>query len=123
MDELATKSSDKPGIHGYVRSDIKGKFEAYRREIGLTSASDLLTLLILREIELKQLVATSPTVARRDRRSSKVSAYVDPARAAQFKNHVDALGRSSSECAADLIERELEEEWLVAALRMKCSSK
>lgn len=118
MGELAERSSDKLPIHGYVRPATKSKFEAYRRGIGLSSASELLTLLILREIEIKRLAATSMAVFGPERRDSKVSAYVDPIRAAQFKCHVDALGRSSSECAAVLIEQELEEQWLVAALRM-----
>lgn len=118
MGEPTDRVSDKSPIHGYVRPVTKSKFEAYRRGIGLSSASELLTLLILREIEIKRLAATSMVVVGHERRDSKVSAYVDPARAAEFKCHVEGLGRSSSECAAALIERELEERWLLAALRM-----
>ena len=119
MVDLGVKSSDKLAIHGYVHPDTKGKFEAYRRDIGLTSSADLLTLLILREIELRRLAATPSSAVGREPRGSKVSTYIDPTRAAIFKKHVDMLGRSSSECAADLIERELAERWLVAALRME----
>ena len=118
MNRLSARSTEKHAIHGYVRPNTKSKFEAYRRGIGLTSASELLTLLILREIEVKRLANTQSLAASGPPRDSKVSAYVDPARALQFKEHINSLGRTSSDSAAALIERELEEQWLAAALRM-----
>ncbi|OYW19621.1 MAG: hypothetical protein B7Z52_03345 [Burkholderiales bacterium 12-64-5] len=117
MDEPAAKSSDKQGIYGYVQPDIKNQFEAYRRGVGLTSDSELLTLLILREIEQKRLSAKAVGLVRQAG-NTKISARLDPVRAEQFKAHVQALGRSCSESAAALIERELTERWLVAALRV-----
>lgn len=106
----------KIAIHGYVRPDVHDQFEAYRRTIGLTSGSALLTLLIIREIRLKRLSGTTIASGDRRRRAAKVSAYLDDKCAGKFKGLVDTLGRSASDCAADLIERELSERWLEGAL-------
>jgi hypothetical protein len=113
-----SQPAEKHPIHGYVCADVHGRFEAYRREIGLTSGSALLTLLVLRELQLQRLGALPLT---RDGtvsmpRESKVSAYIDADKFAEFKGLSDALGRSTSDCAADLIARELEERWLKTVL-------
>jgi hypothetical protein len=112
--------AEKHPIHGYVCADVHGRFEAYRREIGLTSGSALLTLLVLRELNIQRLSASPPRA--RDGvapipRESKVSAYIDADRAAEFKALSDGLGRSTSDCAADLVARELEERWLETVLK------
>lgn len=115
-----SQPAEKHPIHGYVCADVHGRFEAYRREIGLTSGSALLTLLVLRELKLQRL-GTSRT---RDGtapmpRESKVSAYIDADKVTEFKALTDALGRSTSDCAADLIARELEERWLETVLETR----
>ena len=114
-----TQATEKHAIHGYVCPDVHGRFEAYRREVGLTSSSALLTLLVLREIKLQRLGPArgrSRDVQSGTTRDAKVSAYIDSGRAQAFKALTDKLGRSASECAAALVERELDERWLDAAL-------
>jgi hypothetical protein len=114
--------AEKHPIHGYVCADVHGQFEAYRREIGLTSGSALLTLLVLRELKLERLGA-SPLRTREGiaptPRESKVSAYIDADKVTEFRTLTDALGRSTSDCAADLIARELEERWLEMVLETR----
>jgi hypothetical protein len=110
--------AEKHPIHGYVCSDVHGRFEAYRREIGLTSGSALLTLLVLRELKVQRLTAMAGP--QRDRahapRESKVSAYIDCGKVEEFRALAGRLGRSTSDCAAALVSQELEERWLDAAI-------
>lgn len=108
--------ADKLAVHAYVQANSHLRFEAYLKEIGLTSGSALLTLLILREIEIRLLRPSSRLSLTQEARSRKVSAYVQTDHAELFRAHADALGRSNSDCAAELIERELDERWLKAAL-------
>jgi hypothetical protein len=110
------EKAEKLAVHAYVQAACHLRFEAYRKEVGLTSGSALLTLLILREIELRLLRPGVGLVATQEARSSKVSAYILADHAERFRAHADALGRSNSDCAAELIERELDECWLKAAL-------
>jgi hypothetical protein len=112
------EKTEKLAVHAYVQASSRLRFEAYLMEIGLTSGSALLTLLILREIELRLLRSNAESSWARVARSKKVSAYVQAKHAEQFRAHADALGRSSSDCAAELIERELDERWLKAALNV-----
>jgi hypothetical protein len=111
---LIMRCSDKRAINAYVHPDMRVRFEAYRREIGLTSDSALLTLLILREIRLKRLC--SLTVGQQPR-GVTVSAYMDAAHAGEFEAHIKELGRSASESAGALVEQELSERWLESALK------
>ena len=121
MTEDDSGTGGKHAIHAYVPAEIHSDFEAYRRELGLTSASALLTLLVLREIRLQRLSATPPggdpghAFAARD---AKVSAYIDANKAEAFRAVCGGLGRSVSDGAADLIARELAERWLEAALQL-----
>jgi hypothetical protein len=108
--------AEKLAVHAYVQANCHLRFEAYLKEVGLTSGSALLTLLILREIELRLLRPSAGLAAAQESRSKKVSAYIQTDHAERFRAHVDALGRSNSDCAAELIERELDERWLKAAL-------
>lgn len=108
--------AEKLAVHAYVQANCHLRFEAYLKEIGLTSGSALLTLLILREIELRLLRPSVGLTTTQEARSKKVSAYIQADHAERFRAHVDALGRSNSDCAAELIERELDEHWLKAVL-------
>lgn len=108
--------AEKLAIHAYVQANSHLRFENYLKEIGLTSGSALLTLLILREIELRLLRPIAGSSPTHETRSKKVSAYVQAGHAERFRGHADALGRSNSDCAAELIERELDERWLKGAL-------
>ncbi|MFN3817359.1 hypothetical protein [Blastomonas sp.] len=106
------QAAEKHPIHGYVCPDVHCQFEAYRRHLGLTSSSSLLTLLVIREIKVKRLASSGVRVRDGQPRTAKVSAYIDSGKAQAFKGLIEQLGRSASECAADLVERELEERWL-----------
>lgn len=108
--------TEKHPIHGYVCPDVHGQFEAYRRELGLTSSSALLTLLVIREIKVQRLASSGARARDGQPRTAKVSAYIDSSKAQAFKGLIEQLGRSASDCAADLVERELEERWLQAVI-------
>ena len=110
------KAEDKHPVHGYVRNDVRDKFESARRLLGLTSESAYLTLLVLRELELPQL--TAPSGQEAGPRKAKVSAYLPRVIYDRFKAHSDSLGRNLSDCAADLIDKELAQNWFRAALAM-----
>ena len=114
--EEQEKTAEKLAVHAYVRVDTHNEFESYLKEVGLTSASALLTLLILREIELGRLIALEGPSRPEEPRLAKVTAYVQTERGELFGNHAKALGRSKSDCAAELVEREIEERWLKTAL-------
>lgn len=109
------EAEEKHAIHGYVCPEMHSRFEAYRRELGLTSSSALLTLLVLREIKLERLVP-AVTRSRGRSRNAKVSAYIDAGKRQSFKELIDRLGRSVSDCTADLVARELDERWLESTL-------
>lgn len=115
MADVVWKTEKHP-IHGYVCPDVHGRFEAYRRELGLTSSSALLTLLVLREIKLRRLIASASRTRSNRPRDAKVSAYIDMGKVQAFKELIEQLGRSASDCAADLLARELEERWLEKVL-------
>jgi hypothetical protein len=108
----------KTAFHGYVPSNTHDKFERYWGGIGLTSASALVALLIVREIELKRLTSAGRHSGA-EPRASKVSAYVPTQQAVLFKDHAAGLGRSVSDCVAELVEREVGERWLHSALRLQ----
>lgn len=108
----------KTAFHGYVPSETHDKFERYWADMGLTSASALTALLIIREIQLKRLAPVGRPFGV-DPRPSKVSAYVPTPQAILFKQHANGLGRSVSDCVAELVEREVGERWLYSALRQR----
>ena len=107
--------SKSPSIHGYVCPEQGSKFERYTKCMRLTAKSQLLLLLILRELRLKRLLADG-RARNAQSRETKVSAYADEELVEAFRKHADAIGRSMSCCASELIEKELEERWLDAAL-------
>lgn len=108
----------KTAFHGYVPSDTHDKFERYWADMGLTSASALISLLIVREIQLKRLSSVGRQSGA-EPRPTKVSTYVPTPQAVLFKQHANGLGRSVSDCVAELVEREVGERWLYAALRQR----
>lgn len=118
MMAASLQTAEKHAIHGYLCPNVHDQFETYRRELGLTSSSALLTLLVLREIKVQRLAASTHRSREGQPRNAKVSAYIDSSKAQAFKGLIDQLGRSASDCAADLMARELEERWLEMTLRM-----
>lgn len=112
------EDTGKTAFHGYVPNETHDRFERYRSGLGLTSASALVALLIVREIELKRLTSTGWQNSS-DLRTSKVTTYVPTQQAVLFKGHAGGLGRSVSDCVAELVEREVEERWLHSALRQQ----
>lgn len=105
----------KAAFHGYVRNETHDSFERYMTELGLTSASALVALLLVRELALKRLTSAG-WQSGTEPRTSKITAYVPAPQAAAFREHAAALGRSVSECVAELVEREVAECWLQFAL-------
>lgn len=112
------RTSQKNAIHAYVSDSIHAQFEIYRRQLGLTSGSSLLTLLILREIRLKRLAKVMDGRVRSKNvpRSCKITAYLDQPKIDEFRTLAEHVGRSVSDCAAELVDRELEEFWLLGSL-------
>ena len=109
-------SSEKRAVHAYVQPVVHDKFESYVSKIGFSSSSALLTLLILREIQIERLAAIAEVALNNLPKGSKISAYVHSARAEQFRARTATLGRSQSACAAELVLREIEERWLESVL-------
>lgn len=108
---------EKRAVHAYVRTEVHDKFEAYVASLGFSSASALLTLLILREIQVERLASASVGNSVTDMpKEAKISAYVQGVRAEQFRARTVHLGRSQSACAAELVVREIEERWLERVL-------
>ena len=103
-------------VYAYVPEDVGDAFEAYACECGLTSKSELLKLLIAREMRLNRL-----SVARRSRQSptsgrTKVTAHLTNELDGELARRAAALGVSTSHAAALLVEGELTERWLERSL-------
>ena len=71
------QATEKHPIHGYVCPDVHGQFEAYRRELGLTSSSALLTLLVLREIKLQRLAGAGARARGKNHRAARERTHFD----------------------------------------------
>ena len=102
--------------HLTLPEDVGDAFEAYACECGLTSKSELLKLLIAREMRLNRL-----SVARRSRQSptsgrTKVTAHLTNELDGELARRAAALGVSTSHAAALLVEGELTERWLERSL-------
>jgi len=102
--------------YAYVSSEVGHAFDQYTRACGLSSKSELLKLLIQRELRLQRLQAAaqarqSPTAGR-----TKITAHLDDSLDAALAAHALSLGVSTSHAAASLVETELSERWLEAAL-------
>lgn len=110
--ESSDLPSEKRAVHAYVQTEVHDKFEEYVSSIGFSSSSALLTLLILREIQIERLATVTELASRDHPRGAKISAYVQGVRAEQFRARSVFLGRSQSACAAELILREIDERWL-----------
>jgi len=95
-------------------------FESYARRCGLTSQSELLKLLIKRELRLKRLSVEQShgTAVRQPALSDrkKITAHLSDELAAPFASHIRRLGISTSKAAAILVESELDERWLESAI-------
>lgn len=102
--------------YAYVSSEVGHAFEQYTRACGLSSKSELLKLLISREMRLRRLQAAgqtrqSPTAGR-----TKITAHLDDGLDNALTAHASSLGVSTSHAAASLVETELSERWLESAL-------
>ncbi|MCS3687500.1 hypothetical protein ABIF07_005473 [Bradyrhizobium elkanii] len=106
--------------YAYVPSAVNAQFEGYARRCGMTSLSELLKLLIKRELRLRRLphakddsgVTRQQPIADR----KKITAHLSPDMAESFASHIDGLGLSTSLAASLLVEGELTERWLEAAI-------
>lgn len=108
-------------VHAYVENDLHVRFVIYREQCGLSTDAALLSLLVLREIKLRRLAQkmdgsaadpAHPTEAR----TAKITTNIDQGSRDAFFALAGGLSRSASACAADLVERELQERWLFLAL-------
>jgi hypothetical protein len=106
--------------YAYVLPETNLKFEGYARDCGLMSQSELLKLLIRRELRLRRLPTEnslrtgsrqSPAQGRR-----KITAHLGLDLGSSFEKHVGQLGLSTSCAASLLVQNELSERWLEAAI-------
>jgi hypothetical protein len=106
--------------YAYVLPETNRDFGGYARQCGLTSQSDLLKLLIRRELMLRRLSSESdlgsggrqsPARGRR-----KITAHLGLDLGSSFEKYVDQLGLSMSCATSRLVQNELDERWLEAAI-------
>jgi len=106
--------------YAYVPTHTNLQFEGYARRCGLASQSELLKLLIKRELKLRRLpsgtelggVTRQPPVAER----KKITAHLPRELAQPFLGHIKQLGLSRSQATSILVQSELKERWLEAAI-------
>lgn len=110
--------TEKTPIHAYVTLQTRADFESYCSKLGAPSASAVFTLLILRENKLGR-VGDADGGGDPANRSCKVSTTIGCRHAHSFRERADRLGRSKSSYGAELVERELAECWLEAALSFR----
>jgi hypothetical protein len=106
--------------YAYVPLETNVRFEGYARRCGLTSRSELLKLLIKRELKLRRLPGASDvgTAGRQQAVGArkKITAHLSKDLATSFAKHIDSLGLSTSLAASLLVQGELAERWLEAAI-------
>lgn len=109
--------------YAYVSVQVGNDFDGYARDCGLTSKSELLKLLIERELRLRRLGRPEIRSAYRAAgRESKITAHLPSKLSDRFAAHISVLGYSKSSAAALLVERELEERWLANAIEWEPSA-
>ena len=106
----------KKHVYAYVSEEAGDAFEAYARECGLTSKSELLKLLISRELRIRRLKISRRTRQSPSARRTKVTAHMTDELDAGLARHATELGVSTSHAAALLVEGELSERWLEKSL-------
>lgn len=103
--------------YAYVSAQVGSDFDGYARDCGLTSKSELLKLLIERELRLHRLGRSEPQASFASvARDSKITTHLPPQLSDRFAAHISALGFSKSLAAALLVSRELDERWLAHAI-------
>lgn len=109
--------------YAYVAATTGEAFDKYAKACGLTSKSELLKLLIQRELRLKRLRSDRQSGASRQaplgQNKTKVTAHLNGDLNKALSTHVEMVGLSISNAAAQLVEIELNERWLEAALSWK----
>lgn len=102
--------------YAYVPVATQRAFGDYARVCGMTSKSELLKLLIMRELRLQRLSGGAQNRQPATAGRSKITAHLSPDLDAALAAHTSALGVTTSHAAALLVERELSERWLETAL-------
>lgn len=102
--------------YAYVPRATGAAFDAYARECGLTSKSELLKLLIRRELRLNRLKPSDQARQQPTDRRTKVTAHLSDELEVALSKRAAQLGVTTSHAAALLIEGELAERWLETAL-------
>lgn len=109
--------------YAYVSAQVGRDFDGYARMCGLTSKSELLKLLIERELRIRRLGRPECRTAHRPAgRDSKITAHLPSELSDRFAAHTLTLGYSKSSAAALLVERELQERWLANAIEWEPSA-
>lgn len=105
--------------NAYVSEQVSDAFDSYSRSCGLTSKSELLKLLIERELRLRRLSRSGASLVRHRHpvgRGSKITTHLPSRVNERFDAHTRTLGFSKSAATAFLIETELSERWLETAI-------
>ena len=104
-----------PRIYAYIDEKTRENLNAYAVSLGLKTNAPLLGLLIVRETHQRTL-GPATTGRGEAQQGKKVVAELSRAHADQFIKITKSLGRSRTDCAAELLNRELKERWLERAV-------
>jgi hypothetical protein len=105
--------------YAYVLPETNRDFGGYALNCGLTSQSELLKLLIRRELRLRRLPSESKLRTGRQspaQTRKKITAHLGADLGRSFEKHLSQLGLSTSCAASLLVQNELDERWLEAAI-------
>lgn len=103
-------------VYAYVPEATQRAFDDYARTCGMTSRSELLSLLIVRELRLRRLPVGEQSRQPATKGRSKITAHLCTDLDAALTTHASDLGVTNSHAAARLVEAELAERWLESAL-------
>jgi len=108
--------------YAYVPYATGEAFDAYARTCGLTSKSELLKLLIGRELRLNRLKPGKQSRQPPSPNRTKITAHLSDELEAALAKRAAALGVSTSHATAQLVEGELSERWLEKSLTWEPSA-
>ena len=108
--------------YAYVPYGTGEAFEVYARTCGLTSKSELLKLLIGRELRLNRLKPGEQSRQSPSPNRTKITAHLSDELEAALAKRAAALGVSTSHATARLVEGELSERWLEKSLTWEPSA-
>lgn len=104
-------------VYAYVPEATRRAFDEYARACGITSKSELLSLLIVRELRLKRLPVGEQCRQTATKGRAKITSHLSTDLDTALTKRATDLGVTTSHAAARLVETELSERWLESALR------